>query len=141
MEIRECQTNDVEAVYHLICQLKNKHMDYDRFVKAFESKIENNHVKYFVAVEEEIIGFISIVIDYQLHHENQVATVEELIVNSNNRNQGIGKILLDRAIQYAKENNCEVIELTSSMSRIDAHRFYEKNGFTKGSYKFKMTLA
>lgn len=141
MEIRKCQKDDVEAVYNLICELENKSMEYDKFCKAFNSKIENPCNYFLVAVEESIVGFISIVINYQLHHENKVATIEELIVGSNNRNKGIGKELLNKAIQCAKENECEVIELTSSMSRVDAHRFYERNNFTKGSYKFKMSLS
>ena len=53
---------------------------------------------------------------------------------------GIGKSLLNNAINYAKEKGCDVIELTSGFSRESAHRFYERNGLSKGSYKFKMNL-
>jgi len=40
----------------------------------------------------------------------------------------------------SKENNCDVIELTSNFSRKKAHIFITKNGFKKSSYKFKMKL-
>jgi len=79
-------------------------------------------------------------LDYQLHHTGKVATIEELIVSTLHRSNGIGKTLLDHAISYAKKSDCEVIELTSNFSRERAHNFYMKNGFKKGSFKFKLEL-
>ena len=69
-----------------------------------------------------------------------MATVEELIINDRFRNHGIGKMLLNEAINCARVNNCRIIELTSNFSRERSHKFYEKNGFNKESYKFKMNL-
>ena len=51
-----------------------------------------------------------------------------------------GTMLLNYAVKLAKNQKCDVIELTSNFSREDAHKFYEKNGFKKSSYKFKMNL-
>ena len=53
---------------------------------------------------------------------------------------GIGKALMENAISYAKENNCEVVELTSYKENTRAHKFYENNGFINHSIKFKMYL-
>lgn len=66
--------------------------------------------------------------------------MKQIIVSSKYRSNGIGKSLLENAIEYAKNNKCDVIELTSGFSRERAHKFYEKNGFKKGGYKFKMDL-
>ena len=44
------------------------------------------------------------------------------------------------AVDYAKNNDCEVIELTSYIDNENAHRFYENNNFIKHSYKFKQYL-
>lgn len=141
MEIRKCNKSNMKDIYNLICELKNKEFDYAKFETAFTSKIEDEKNYYIIGIEESnVIGFLSLVIDYQLHHAEKVATIEELIVSSKYRSNGIGKKLLENAIDYAKNNNCEVIELTSGFSRERAHKFYEKNGFTKGSYKFKMDL-
>lgn len=49
-------------------------------------------------------------------------------------------MLLNYAVQLAKNKKCDVIELTSNFTRENAHRFYEKNGFKKTSFKFKMNL-
>lgn len=141
MEIKECNKSNMKDIYNLICELKNKEFDYTKFEIAFTSKIQDKRNYYIIGIEDDnVIGFLSLIIDYQLHHAEKVATIEELIVSSKYRSKGLGKKLLENAIQYARNNGCDVIELTSGFSRERAHRFYEKNGFTKGSYKFKMDL-
>lgn len=141
MEIRKCNISDINPVYNLICELKEKEFDYKKFKQAFYSKINNNKNYYILCIDnEQVIGFLSLAIDYQLHHANKVATVEELIVTTKSRSNGAGKLLIENAINYAKEKDCEVIELTSVFSRERAHNFYMKNGFNKGSYKFKKNL-
>lgn len=141
MEIRKCLNTDINDVYDLICQLEEKKFDYNMFKEAYQSKINDSKNYFIVGVEKNnVIGFLSLVINFQLHHAGKVATVEELIVSSKYRGNGIGSFLLKNAINYAKKNKCDVIELTSNFSRETAHRFYEKNGLNKASYKFKMNL-
>lgn len=141
MEIRRCTKNDIKEVYNLICELKEKEFEYNQFKIVFNNKINDNKNYYILCIENNsVIGFLSLNIDYQLHHINKVSTIEELIVSSKYRSNGAGKLLLENAINYAKSNNCEVIELTSGLSREKAHNFYIKNGFKKGSFKFKMKL-
>lgn len=140
-EIRKCRANDINQVYSLICELEGTNFNYNDFEVAFNSKI-NNCIDYCILciVNNNVVGFLSLNVDYQLHHAGKVALIEELIVSSKYRANGIGKLLLDNAISYAKTNGCDVIELTSNFSRERAHNFYIKNGFKRDSYKFKMKL-
>ena len=141
MIIRKCEYSDVDTVYNLICELEDTKFVYEDFRKIFNNKI-NDSSNYFILCldNDNIIGFLSLNIEYQLHHVSKVATIEELIVSSKYRSNGAGKLLLDNAISYAKKQKCTIIELTSSFERERAHNFYIKNGFKKGSFKFKMSL-
>lgn len=56
------------------------------------------------------------------------------------RNTGIGKLLIQTATAYAISKDCGALELTSMIQNINAHRFYENNGFEKRQYKFKKSL-
>lgn len=142
MEIRKCKENDSKEVYKLMCELENTTFNYKEFEIAFNSKINNIANSYFLCVESnQIIGFLSLNIDYQLHHAGKVATIEELIISSKFRNIGAGKLLLENAIKQAKKKHCEIIELTSNFSRERAHNFYIKNGFKKSSYKFQIEFT
>lgn len=141
MQIRKCQESDVMEVYNLICELKNEEFDYSKFEIAFKEKMADEKNYYILGLENNsVIGFLSLVVDYQLHHTAKVATIEELIVSLKYRSKGMGKALINNAIDYAKSKDCDVVELTSGFSRKQAHKFYEKNGFKKNSYKFKMKL-
>ena len=141
MKIRNCNKADIRNIYDLICELEDKDFDYEKFKTIFDIKLNNNNCLYIVGIEDDtIIAFLSLNIDYQLHHTKKVGTIEELIVNEKYRSKGVGKILLDNAIEYAKTKNCEIVELTSNLTREKAHNFYIKNGFNKSSYKFVMKL-
>lgn len=141
MQIRLCNKADAEKVYNLICELENINFDYKDFEIAFIDKISDIKNYYIIGYENtNIVAFLSLNINYQLHHVKKIATIEELIVSNNYRNNGIGKQLLDNAIDYAKKNDCDVIELTSNFSRERAHNFYIKNAFNKTSYKFVLKL-
>ncbi len=142
MIIRECTKHDIKDVYNLICELEDETINYSNFEVVFKSKIADSRNHYSILQDNNLIlGFISVNIDYQLHHEHLVATIEELVVTAKLRSQGYGKALLDYAINLASSLNCEVIELTSNFTRLKAHDFYERNGFDKSSFKFKYPLA
>ena len=140
MEIRNARKEDCKNVYNLIIELK-PNIDYNKFLNAYYANLESDSILYNLLFENGIpIGFISLYIEYQLHHAEKVATVEELVVKKKHRGKGYGKILLEYGIQLAKNNECDVIELTSNFTRETAHIFYENNGLKKTGYKFKMKL-
>lgn len=67
-------------------------------------------------------------------HRLQLRSVE---VAAPLRSRGIGARMLAFVEEYAKLNGATLIELTSNNTRSDAHRFYERNGYTKSHSGFK----
>ena len=140
MEIKKAKKEDCKNVYSLVSVLKET-LDYNKFKESFDNNIGKDDVFYYILWENNNpIGFISVVINYQLHHADKVATIEELVINKQYQGKNYGTMLLNYGVQLAKNQKCDVIELTSNFTRENAHRFYEKNGFKKTSYKFKMNL-
>ena len=141
MKIRYCQKEDLEAIYKLICELEECNLNHEQFALVYENKLNDEKSHYLVAVSDDmIVGFVSVNIDYQLHHENKVATIEELVIDNSYRGNGIGRLLVDFSTKLALEHQCKVIELTSNFKRIEAHQFYQKNDFIKSSYKLIKVL-
>ena len=64
----------------------------------------------------------------------QLRSVE---VRADLRSQGVGAHMLAFVEDYAKAHGVPQIELTSNNARPDAHRFYERNGYTKSHAGFK----
>lgn len=66
--------------------------------------------------------------------------IEEVRIASSQRGGGLGTILIEWAIEQARERGCNVVQLTSNAARIDAHRFYRRLGFAQSHVGFKLKL-
>ncbi len=57
------------------------------------------------------------------------AWIEDVVVDEKYRGEGVGKNLTNFAIQFAKEQQADVVMLTSKPARISANNLYKKVGF------------
>jgi ribosomal protein S18 acetylase RimI-like enzyme len=67
--------------------------------------------------------------------------IEDVIVDSSARGQGIGEALMQRAIEVAREKGAKHISLTSNPMREAANRLYLRMGFKKretNAYQMKL---
>jgi len=71
-----------------------------------------------------------------LHRAGPVGRVTALVVDASVRGRGIGRALMERAEQWAAEQGCVLIEVTSNQRRVDAHKFYEGLGYERTSFRF-----
>ncbi|HHQ0971980.1 TPA: GNAT family N-acetyltransferase, partial [Listeria innocua] len=60
---------------------------------------------------------------------NKQIEIMNVAVLPTQRNQGIGKILLEKVFDYALQNNFTEIIVKTGNSSIDQLAFYQKNGF------------
>lgn len=68
------------------------------------------------------------------------AEVESVRVASHLRGKGLGRQMMAQAIEMARARGCVAMQLASSNSRIDAHRFYEQLGFVASHVGMKLAL-
>jgi GNAT superfamily N-acetyltransferase len=66
--------------------------------------------------------------------------IEVVHVSAGKRKLGIGSEMMKWAIERCRERNCAMVQLTSNKKRLDAHRFYERLGFSKSHEGFKLDL-
>lgn len=141
MNIRKMELEDLDDVFRLLNELYKNKIQYDKFKEIYYQKLNDANSYYIVAVvNQKIVGVLISELQVQLHRAKKRGYIEDLIVDENYRNKGIGKSLLENAVSYARDNDCEVVDLTSYITNDNAHRFYEKNGFIKHSYMFKKYL-
>lgn len=141
IKVRRIILDDLDKVYELMNILYKGMLKYDRFKEIYKRKLQDKNSYYIVATEgENIVGVLTSELQEKLHRERLQLFIEDIIVEEAKRNRGIGKMLLENAISFAKNNDCEVVELTSYKDNEKSHRFYEKNGFINHSIKFKMYL-
>jgi len=57
--------------------------------------------------------------------------LEDVVVDKNCQGKGVGKKLINLAINQAREEGVTRLELTSNPKRVEANKFYEHLGFKK----------
>ena len=103
--------------------------DFDDFwnYSVLKNELNSKNSTYFVVKNEEneILGFAGIKIILDEAEIMNIATKKAC------RNQGIGKLLLDRIILEAKNKNIRKINLEVNENNSIAIHLYEKFGFNK----------
>lgn len=66
--------------------------------------------------------------------------IESVRIASRLRGAGLGRQMIEWAIEQCRNRNCQLVQLTSDKSRTDALRFYESLGFVASHEGFKLAL-
>ena len=141
MEIRKTKLEDLDSVFELLNELYENKIEYSKFTRKYKDSLEDSSFYGIVAIENnKVVGVLISRIINRLAKKKNILFIDDLIVNEKCRNIGIGKLLIQTATAYAISKDCGALELTSMIQNINAHRFYENNGFEKRQYKFKKSL-
>ncbi len=141
MIIRKLELKDLEEVFELLDELYENKIDYSIFTQKYKAILKDNNFYGIVAIEDnKVVGVLISRVINRLAKKKNILFIDDLIVNGKYRNKGIGKLLIQDATTYAKSKDCGALELTSMIENVNAHRFYENNGFEKRQYKFKKHL-
>ncbi len=65
-----------------------------------------------------------------MYGDQPFAVIENIVVSQSERNSGIGSQLMDWLKLKAKSERCTKIMLLSSSKRTNAHRFFERCGYS-----------
>ena len=67
--------------------------------------------------------------------------VDDLVTTSAARSGGHGHLLLDHLAHIAATNGCNDLDLDSGTHRVDAHRFYFREGLVISAFHFRRAIA
>lgn len=141
IDVRPARPEDGAVVYQLMCELNPKIPDREAFIRGYLANLAAPGLYYRLAVRgDEVLGFISLHMLFHLHHVRWIGEIQELVVLPQCRGDGTGKKLLQWAESQARHVNAELLELSSSKPRIDAHRFYLREGFQESHFRFTKPL-
>jgi GNAT superfamily N-acetyltransferase len=73
-------------------------------------------------------------------HGTLRAQIEGVRVAAPWRGQGLGRAMIEWAVDAARRNGCGLVQLTSDKRRADAIRFYESMGFEPSHEGLKLPL-
>jgi GNAT superfamily N-acetyltransferase len=112
------------------------------YYDAFEAIQANPNQELIVAeLNGQVAGTLQLMYLPSLSYQGGTrAQVESVRVRQALRGQGIGAGMMEWALERARQRGCHLMQLTSHKSRTEAHRFYEKLGFSASHIGMKINL-
>lgn len=104
-----------------------------------DSKKKNRSILLAI-IDSRIIGLVSYVLLDRLNQRSMEFWIPDLIVSEEYRDQGIGKLLIQKCESIAQKEKCYRIRLESGNDRADAHKFYDKLDFDQTAMVFEKRL-
>jgi len=144
--IRQANVRDIREVCRLVQQMSpSTPHDYREAEQKFKYSIKHNP-DYFLWVaecegpwaESHIIGTAMLHLQHKLSYQcGTAAHLEDVVVEFKCRGQGVGTLLIQRAIKTALDHDCYKIMLTCWEETVP---YYQKLGFKKHGYEMRMSL-
>lgn len=147
VNIRRATIDDVPAIVGLLMDdaigaTRESADDLTPYKDAF-AVIDADHHEFLAVADRdgEIIGTFQLSLLPGLSRRGAFrAQVEAVRVAASARGEGLGETMMRWAIEEARKRGCVMVQLTSDKAREDAHRFYERLGFTATHEGFKLAL-
>lgn len=133
--VRPAAAEDQSIVLALLAQL-----GYDPAPAPIEGAISRGDGVLVAELDGAVAGVLTYASRYQLHRNGRVTTIDALVVDECRRSAGVGAALLDHLVAVARRDGSESVELHSHQSRVEARRFYEREGFELTSNFFRKVL-
>ena len=143
MIIRDMRQEDIEALSKLYYQFWGEQSDIQKMQDKFAKLQYNESYILLCAVEnDKLIGSVMGIVCEELYGECEpFLLLENMVVDNDYRQKGIGRALFAELEMRAKASGCTQIILVTEVDRKDACVFYESMGFHKTAHRgFKKKL-
>ncbi|ADY54484.1 GCN5-related N-acetyltransferase [Syntrophobotulus glycolicus DSM 8271] len=141
--IREMIPDDIIGLAQLYKQFWGEDSCIETMDKQFRKlQKTNSHILLSAIENNTLIGSAMGVICEELYGDcRPFLVLENMIVDRNCRNKGVGKALISKLEEIAANKNCTQIILVTESNRADACKFYESAGYSPYAHKgFKKKL-
>ncbi|MGW3724991.1 N-acetyltransferase family protein [Streptomyces sp. NPDC000851] len=147
LEIRAAVADDIPAIVGMLADdplgaRRESPDDLAPYLAALERLSADPNQHLMVAVREgRVVGTLQLTIVPGLSRRGATRSIIEGVrIHADERGSGLGTQLIQWAVDESRHQDCQLVQLTSDSSRTDAHRFYERLGFTASHVGFKLAL-
>ncbi len=128
LRIRSANPDDAERIAALATQLGYPSTP-AQIAARLERLLHDDEQMIFVAEQSAlVVGWVH-VLEKHLLESDPEAEIGGLVVDENHRGAGAGKLLMERAGEWARSRGLKSVYLRSNVIRKEAHVFYEKLGY------------
>ena len=141
--IREAQIDDADSIAKLLLQLgyETKSSDVRHMLLATNDVASTTNDEVYVCVfKGDVVAVMSLIFFNYFPSAQKLCRITAIVVDDSLRGSGIGSHLIHHAKCVASTASCSVLEVTTSLKRLQTQSYYEKIGFKKTSYKYVLKL-
>ena len=144
--IRETTKSDLPAVGKLLEDLvdvmdSTEGIDAEIALKNYERLLNDANSHFLVAAREGApIGFINFTVRQTILHQSPSALIDELVVAEEHRGKGVGRQLVQAAIEKCRNLGCCEVEVSTEKTNLKARKFYKQCGFEEMGTLFEVDL-
>ena len=137
--IEAATIEDLPQLTELVMALFSEEGDFtpDRFKQEHGLKLileQPNRGRIFVLrTDHTLIGMVNLLFTISTAEGGLVVLMEDVIVHPQHRRQGYGGMLLEHAIEFAKERGFKRITLLTDRISADSQEFFQSHGFKHSS--------
>lgn len=112
------------------------------YVDAFEAiSADRNQLLAVATLGDEVVGTLQLSFIPGIARRGAWrGQIEAVRIRRSHRGAGLGEQLFAWAIGECRARGCRLVQLTTDVSRSDAHRFYERLGFVGSHVGYKLSL-
>jgi len=142
LSMRKATNTDTKSLCALMTDLAGHPISSDDMINRLQFVSENKSESLFVCEEgNKIIGLLGFRIRENLEEVSRFGEISAIVVNSEDKRQGVGRFMMAYAENLAKDLGCKGTWLVSGFGReLEAHKFYKNIGYKKTGYRFVKLL-
>jgi ribosomal protein S18 acetylase RimI-like enzyme len=101
-------------------------------------RLSNHESTIFIAIDDGSVtrGFVQLYPSFCSIDAGKILILHDLFVDDSVRNQGIGKLLMDKATEYARETGAVRLDLLTDKTNYPGQALYGKLGYRKTNEEF-----
>jgi GNAT superfamily N-acetyltransferase len=146
LQLRKAGKSDLPAVLRLYAQpdfYDDRVLDLAQAERIFERMAAYPDYAVYVAERGGVVvgTYALLVMDNIGHMGTPSAVVEDVAVAPELHGTGVGRALMQHALDVSRTKGCYKLVLSSNVKRPKAHAFYDALGFERHGYSFRVVGA
>jgi GNAT superfamily N-acetyltransferase len=139
--IRTVKLEDAPVITRLSHQLGYAISEADTITNLQWLEESPNDIVYVAVADNKVVGWMHIFYTVRVE-SSPFCEIAGLVVDEQQREKGIGKLLIQEAAEWSKTKNCASLRVRTNVTRTETHKFYQNTGFilTKEQKIFAMGI-
>jgi len=150
--VKKAKSSDWKIIQRLNNQVFENDQEYDddldmnwpnsfKGIKYYKDLASGKYGKCFIAyLDDQPVGYVALAIKDFGYRKSEYIEIENIGVDPEYRSIGVGKILMDKVVGWAKEQKAAKLYVSAYWGNKRAISFYKMNGFYESGVEMDRKL-